>query len=233
MKKPVNPAFFVLMRIADAVPEDYLIRISDPAPSYLAELERETHLKIAKPQMLSGFGQGRILSLLSKMLHPKTILELGTFTGYGSLCLAEGLPPEGKLYTIDNSEENTWLAKKYVNRSPFRDQITFLTGDGLEVLGQLSDLTWDLVYIDADKKKNQKYLELIWAKIRPGGLALIDNTFANGLVWKEEENQKGYVAVVSKMNDDLPGLFPDGEVTIIPIRDGLTLIRKRISAKSA
>lgn len=220
------------MRIADAVPEDYLIQISGPAPSYLFELERETFLKIPKPQMLSGFGQGRILSLLSKMIQPSSILELGTFTGYGTLCLAEGLRSGGKIITIDNAEENTWLAKKYVAISPFHEQIEFRNGDGLEEVQKLKEHNWDIVYIDADKKRNQLYLETAWPSIRPGGIALIDNTFANGMVWNEPENQKGIAKTVAEMNRALPQLFPDGEVTIFPIRDGLTLLRKKIPAKS-
>jgi caffeoyl-CoA O-methyltransferase len=220
------------MRIADAVPEEYLVQISDPAPSYLAELERETFLKIPKPQMLSGFIQGRILSFLSKMMQPGRILELGTFTGYGTLCLAEGLLPNGHLFTIDNSEENTWLARKYAAISPFQNQITFQLGDGLEEVLKLKDQVWDMVYIDADKRRNQVYLETIWPNIRPGGLALIDNTFANGQVWDDPENQKGFVKSVAEMNLALPGLLPESEVTIFPIRDGLTLIRKKFPAKS-
>jgi caffeoyl-CoA O-methyltransferase len=207
------------------IPESYLRLISSPAPSYLNDLERETHLKIPKPQMLTGFSQGRFLSFLSKMTKPSRILEIGTFTGYGSLCLAEGLSKNGKLVTIESSEENVWLAQKYFRLSPFADLIDLRIGPGLELLPTLHEI-WDLVYIDADKNNNLNYLETIWPNVKTDGIVLIDNIFARGAILKPEKVQKGFEKKVAETNRLLPNWKPDAEVTILPIRDGLTLIRK-------
>jgi len=208
------------------IPESYLQLISSPAPSYLQDLERETHLKIAKPQMLTGFSQGRFLSFLSKMIKPSRILEIGTFTGYGSLCLAEGLSKNGKLVTIESSEENVWLAEKYFRLSPFADLIDLRIGTGLELLPTLQEI-WDMVYIDADKNNNLKYLEIIWPNVKKDSIILIDNIFARGAILKPEKDQKGFEKKVNEMNRMLPEWKKDAEVTILPIRDGLTLIRKK------
>jgi len=208
------------------IPESYLWQISSPAPSYLLDLERETHLKIPKPQMLTGFSQGRFLSLLSKMMRPTRILEIGTFTGYGSLCLAEGLTSTGKLITLESSEENAWLAKKYFRLSPYATVIDLRMGNALDILPGIQE-TWDLVYIDADKNNNLNYLELIWPNLKTDGIVLIDNIFARGAILKPESEQKGFEKKVSEMNRILPHWKPDADVTILPIRDGLTIIRKK------
>lgn len=207
------------------IPESYLRQISSPASSYLNDLERETHLKIPKPQMLTGFSQGRFLSFLSKMTKPSRILEIGTFTGYGSLCLAEGLASNGKLITIESSEENVWLAQKYFGLSPYADLIDLRIGLALEILPTLHEI-WDMVYIDADKNNNITYLETIWPALKTDGIVLIDNIFARGAILKPEKDQKGFEKKVAEMNRLLPNWKPDAEVTILPIRDGLTLIRK-------
>ncbi len=205
--------------------DPYIEKIGSPAPAYLKELERETHLKIAKPQMLTGYSQGRILSFFSKLKHAKSILEIGTFTGYGSLCLAEGLQKNGKLYTLETSPENGWLAEKYFKISPFAHQIELIYGKALETLGQLNK-DWDLVYIDADKKNNQQYFEMVWPKVVSGGLILIDNIFARGGVFKSETEQKEFEKSITAFNQILPGLATGGFVTILPIRDGLTIVSK-------
>ena len=203
----------------------YIETISSPLPQYLKDLERETHLKIAKPQMLTGYSQGRILSFFSRFLHPENILELGTFTGYGSLCLAEGLRKDGKLYTLEVSGENAWLAEKYFKISPFDSQIQLMYGQALDTIPTLKH-EWDLVYIDADKQNNQAYFELVWSKVRSGGLVLIDNIFARGGVFKSEAEQKKFEKAVKQFNVLLPQLAVGGTVTILPIRDGLTLVHK-------
>jgi predicted O-methyltransferase YrrM len=175
--------------------------------------------------MVTGFTQGRFLSLMSQLLNARRILEIGTFTGYGCLCLAEGLTPDGIITTIDSSEENTWLAEKYFNISPYSDKIKLHIGKALEVIPTLNEV-WDLVYIDADKKKNLEYLKLCWPSLRQGGIALIDNVFAHGAVLKNKEELKGVEKDVAEMNEIIPGLFSDSTVTVLPVRDGLTLIRK-------
>jgi caffeoyl-CoA O-methyltransferase len=159
-------------------------------------------------------------------MKPSRILEIGTFTGYGSLCLAEGLPPNGKLITIESSEENVWLAEKYFGLSPYADLIDLRIGLAIEILPTLHE-SWDLVYIDADKNNNITYLETIWPSLKTDGIVLIDNIFARGSILKPENEQKGFEKKVSEMNRLLPNWRPDAEVTILPIRDGLTLIRKK------
>lgn len=205
-------------------PFSYAEQISSIAPNYLLELERETYIKMAKPQMLTGFLQGRFLSAISKALGPTNILEIGTYTGYGSLCLAEGLSGNGSLSTIEINPEHLWLAKKYFQKSPYRDQIESFLGSALEIIPKL-DKTWDLVYIDADKMANMAYFKMVWPKLRPGGWVLIDNVFARGGVWKPEANQKPFEKAVAEMNETLQKL-PDGNVICFPIRDGISAIIK-------
>lgn len=205
-------------------PEQYAEKISSPAPSYLYDLERETQLKMAKPQMLTGFLQGRFLSAISKSLEPEAILEIGTYTGYGSLCLAEGLAPNGKLWTIEINPEHIWLAKKYFEISPFNKKIETVLGAGLEEIPKLNQI-WDLVYIDADKMTNLDYFFSTWPKVKPGGWVIIDNTFARGGVWKPKSEQKPFELAVSQMNEQLRNLA-DGNVVCLPIRDGITVIIK-------
>jgi predicted O-methyltransferase YrrM len=203
--------------------EIYLQKCSSPIPAYLNELERETYLKILKPHMITGFAQGRLLALFSKLLNSRFVLEIGTFTGYGTLCLAEGMHPDGKLITLDVSEENTWLAQKYFLKSPYSHIIELITGPAEETIPPLN-FTWDLVYIDADKMNNERYLELVWPNLRVGGIVLIDNVFAHGGIWKE--NPKPFEQAIINLNERLPKKYADATVTMLPIRDGLTVISK-------
>lgn len=175
--------------------------------------------------MITGFSQGRLLALLSQIIQPQRILEIGTFTGYGALCLAEGLAPEGVLYTLERSEENAWLARKYFQLSPYSTRIKLMLGSALDLLPQL-DETWDLVYVDADKPNNLNYVKATWPKLRSGGLVLIDNVFAHGAVLEEKEKMSALGKSLLEFNNGLAGHFPDGKVTIVPIRDGLTVLKK-------
>ncbi len=174
--------------------------------------------------MLTGHVQGRFLAMLARLLNPKRILEIGTYSGYGSLCLAEGLAADGILFTLEISEENAWLARKYFAQSPFAHQIKLKIGPAMASLAEL-DETWDLVYIDADKQNNMDYFLAVWPKLKPGGLLLIDNVFARDGVWKEPENQKPFERAVSAMNVHLSSLA-DGLVVMLPIRDGITCVTK-------
>lgn len=205
--------------------ETYSLACSSPVAEYLIDLERETYLKINKPQMMTGWIQGRMLSLFSRLIKPKTILEIGTFTGYGTLCLAEGLDIEGKILTVEVSEENAWLARKYFSISPFFNKIELKMGLGLEIIPNLTE-NWDLVYIDADKINNKGYFDLIWPKVRAGGLVLIDNTLARGGVFKSEIDKKPFEKAVAELNAYLSDLS-DGFVLMLPVRDGLTAIAKK------
>ena len=174
--------------------------------------------------MSTGFVQGRFLSLISKLLQPNRILEIGTFTGYGALCLAEGLTADGKLLTLESNPENAWLAQKYVALSPFADQIEIRIGKALNIMTEISEI-WDLVYIDADKINNQSYFNLCWPHVRKGGIILIDNVLANGIAWKPESDQKAYQKAILSFNRSL-ALIEDATVTMLPIRDGLTSVLK-------
>lgn len=219
-----NQLIFMRFDPNEAQLDHYLKFASTPVADYLRALERETWLKIPAAHMLTGFAQGRLLSLISILLRPNRILEIGTFTGYGALCLAEGLSPEGKLITLESSSENAWLARKYFEISPFSHQIELKMGVALASLTDLKE-TWDLIYIDADKINNRRYFDTCWPHVRHGGIVLIDNVLANGNVFKTTEDQKPYERAVSELNAFLPGL-KDARVLMLPIRDGLTLIQK-------
>jgi caffeoyl-CoA O-methyltransferase len=202
----------------------YLQQCSTSCPDYLNNLERETHLKILKSNMLTGFTQGRLLSLFSRLIKPVRILEIGTFTGYGTLCMAEGLSAEGKIFTLEFSEENIWLARKYFSLSPFSNQIEIRMGKAEDSLSTLHE-SWDMVYIDADKINNEKYLDMVWPDVRSGGMVLIDNVFAHGAVW--HESRKPFEEAIANLNLKLPEKMKDGMVTMLPVRDGLTVIFKK------
>lgn len=202
----------------------YCEAMSSPCSSLLDELERETHLKTLAPQMMSGRLQGRILSLLSKLVGPEQILEIGTFTGYGTLCLAEGLGQNGKITTIEVNPELTAISEKYFEASEFKDKIKAHSGDAIELIPSLSEL-YDLVYIDAGKKDNAQYLELILPRLNPGGIILIDNVLWAGKVLDPNtvDIKTQTIQAFNKMISEDERL----EVVLIPIRDGLSVLRKR------
>ena len=166
--------------LSDAI-EDYVTNHSEDEPAILKELDRETNLKTLQPRMLSGHFQGRILSVLSKIINPNTILEIGTFTGYSAICLAEGLAKDGMLHTIDINEELYVFQQKYFEKSGFKDQIKQYTGDALEIIPEI-DAKFDLVFIDADKPNYVNYFDLIIDKMNSGGVILSDNVLWSGKV---------------------------------------------------
>jgi predicted O-methyltransferase YrrM len=205
----------------------FLKRISSPISNLLNKLEEETRREFpGGAHMLTGFSQGRLLSLLSNLMKPMRILEIGTFTGYGSLCLAEGLAKDGTLFTIEQSAGHARFASAFFEQSPFAGKIILLEGEAENQLSKLSE-PWDLVYLDADKSSNRKYLEKVWKDVNPGGLVLIDNVFARGGILKPETEQKKFEKAVSELNLILPTLFQNGEVVVLPIRDGLSAVRKK------
>ncbi|MGB8374106.1 MAG: O-methyltransferase [Salegentibacter sp.] len=203
--------------------DDYIISHSAKEPELLAKLNRETHQKILQPRMLSGDYQGRILSLLSKIKAPKTILEIGTYTGYSALCLAEGLPKDGVLHTIDINEELFDFQKKYFEASEFGSQIQQYLGDALEIIPGI-DAKFDLVFIDADKPNYPAYFKLIMEKMNSGGIILSDNVLWSGKVVEEiredDESTKALLHYNKMLNED-----ERIETVILPIRDGLSLSR--------
>lgn len=203
--------------------ERYAEQHSQQEPPLLAALVRETHLRVLQPRMLSGHLQGRLLSVLSKLLAPSYIVEIGTFTGYATLCLAEGLAPLGRLHTIEANEEYEDIQNKYFGQSPYREQIVQHFAPALEVLPTLPDAI-DLVFIDADKKNYLNYLEAVLPKMRTGGVILSDNVLWSGKVVEPVKDNDKHTQVLMAYNERL-ATDPRLETVLLPIRDGLTLSR--------
>lgn len=210
------------------LPEDldrYVVEHSEKEPELLQRLTRETYQKILQPIMLSGPYQGRVLSMLSKLARPKNILELGTFTGYSTLCLAEGLTQEGALHTIDINEELVEFQRKYFDQSPFGSQIIQHTGSALAIIPQL-DIMFDLVFIDADKTNYSRYFHLVIDKLNSGGIILSDNVLWHGKVVKPLDEKDTSTKAVLEYNTLLK-TDKRIETVVLPIRDGLTISRKK------
>jgi caffeoyl-coA O-methyltransferase len=203
--------------------ENYAAQHTEDEPLLLQELNKRTHLNVLQPRMISGHFQGRFLSLLSKMVRPRTILEIGTYTGYATLCLAEGLHPEGVLHTIDIKEELTDLQREFFNRSGYGSQIVQHLGKAADIIPAL-DTTFDLVFIDADKQNYAHYFDLVIEKMNRGGIILSDNVLWSGKVVEEvkhnDKHTQALMAYNQKIKDD-----PRVETVLLPIRDGITLSR--------
>jgi len=202
---------------------NYLDRHCEPEDELLKHINRETHLKVLMPRMLSGHYQGRLLSMLSKMMRPERILEIGTYTGYATLCLAEGLRDTGLIHTIDINSELEEMVSTNFKRSAFSQQIKYHIGNALDVIPEL-DETFDLVFIDADKKNNSTYYNLIFEKVRPGGLIIVDNVLWSGKVLTE--NQDKDTREISQFNL-MVNSDPRVEKLILPVRDGLFMVLKK------
>ena len=205
--------------------ENYAAQHTEDEPLLLQELNKRTHLNVLQPRMISGHFQGRFLSLLSKMVQPRTILEIGTYTGYATLCLAEGLHPEGVLHTIDIKEELTDLQREFFDRSGYGNQIVQHLGKAADIILSL-DTTFDLVFIDADKQNYAHYFDLVIEKMNRGGIILSDNVLWSGKVVEEvkhnDKHTQALMAYNQKIKDD-----PRVETVLLPIRDGITLSRVR------
>ncbi len=203
--------------------DDYVVAHSQAEPKLLKELSHETWQKVLVPRMLSGHFQGRVLSMLSKLIQPKNILEIGTYTGYSALCLAEGLQKEGQVHTIDINEELYDLQRKYFDRSDFGKQIIQHIGNALDIIPTI-DKTFDLVFIDADKQNYPNYLEIILPKLKKGSVLLSDNVLWSGKVLapiaKDDKVTKALVAYNKLLNE-----HPKLETVLLPIRDGLSISR--------
>jgi predicted O-methyltransferase YrrM len=190
----------------------------------LKRINRETHLEVLQPRMLSGHFQGRVLSMFSKMIQPKRILEIGTYTGYSALCLAEGLTSEGKLVTIDVNEELATRVQSYFDASSFSKQINYVISPALEVIPTLNE-EWDIVFIDADKQNYIEYYEMVLPFVKSGGYIILDNVLWSGKVADLEKNDKDTV-LLRKLNDIIHEDIRVEEV-LLPIRDGLMVARKK------
>jgi predicted O-methyltransferase YrrM len=203
--------------------DDYICAHTSEEPNLLYELNRETHLNVLQPRMLSGHFQGRVLSMLSKMIQPKDILEIGTYTGYSSLCFAEGLAEGGHIITIDKNEELEDLVHDFVSRSEYKDQIKCMVGDAMKIVPQLKR-SFDLVFIDADKGNYLNYYSMVMNKIRKGGYIIIDNVLWSGKVLDKVQDNDEDTKVLIELNKTI---HEDSRVeeVLLPIRDGLFVVR--------
>lgn len=224
----MNSVFLILQQILlmNFLPEsidNYAMSHSQNEPELLKELNRETWQKVLNPRMLSGAFQGRVLSMISKLIQPKNILEIGTYTGYSALCLAEGMRKDGMLYTIDKNEELEELQLKYFQKSDYRNQIQQLVGNAIDIIPRLN-VNFDLVFIDADKSNYLNYFHLIIDKMNKGGVILSDNVLWSGKV-VEELNPKDIDTKVLLEYNRLLNEDSRLETVLLPIRDGLTISR--------
>ena len=205
--------------------DEYILTHSDAEPEYLAKVNRATHLRMINPRMLSGAFQGRVLAMFCHMIQPRRILELGTFTGYSALCMAEGLTKEGIIHTIECDDELEDFIQQNLNNSEYGSKVKLHIGDALEVIKQL-DETFDLVFIDADKKEYLAYYEAVLPKLRSGGFILADNTLWDGKVLKDIEHNDKQTIEICRFNDFV-ARDSRVEKVMLPLRDGLTVIRKQ------
>ena len=203
--------------------EDYIEQHSENEPALLATLNKETYQKILLPRMLSGHFQGRVLSMLSKLIRPVNILEIGTFTGYAALCLSEGMQENGQLHTIDIKEELAAIQRKYFDKSPWGNQIVQHLGEAIDIIPTL-EMKFDLVFIDADKENYINYFELILPKMNKGGIILSDNVLWSGKVLEPLQKNDLSTKILLDYNELLKN---DSRVesVLLPIRDGLTVSR--------
>lgn len=203
--------------------DDYVVAHSQQEPELLQQLTRETYQKILQPRMLSGAFQGRILSMISKLIYPKNILEIGTYTGYSALCLAEGMQSDGELHTIDVNEELVDFQRKYFDKSNYGTQIYQYLGEAISIIPTI-DTTFDLVFIDADKPNYVNYFHTIIDKMNPGGIILSDNVLWSGKVLEplkpNDESTRVLLDYNKLLNED-----SRIETVLLPIRDGLTISR--------
>jgi predicted O-methyltransferase YrrM len=204
--------------------QQYVTEHSSAVSPLLSQIDRETHLEVLQPRMLSGHFQGRVLSMLAQLLKPTAILEIGTYTGYSALCLAEGLTPDGKLITIDVNEELAPRVRGYFEASTYAQQIDYRIGNAAQLIPTLQ-YTFDLIFIDADKQQYPLYYEQALEKLKPGGFILIDNVLWSGKVLNTQHQDKDSVLLRElnlKISQDARV-----EKVLLPIRDGLYLIRKK------
>jgi caffeoyl-CoA O-methyltransferase len=203
--------------------EDYIEQHSEKEPALLAALNKETYQKILLPRMLSGHFQGRVLSMLSKLIRPLNILEIGTYTGYSALCLCEGMQEGGQLHTIDIKEELVDFQRKHFDKSPWGKQIVQHLGEATDIIPTL-ELKFDLVFIDADKENYLNYFELILPKMNKGGIILSDNVLWSGKVLEPLQPNDLSTKIIMEYNELLKN-DPRIETVLLPIRDGLTVSR--------
>ena len=205
---------------------EYIEQHSSPESDILQQIVHTTHLEMINPRMMSGHIQGRVLSMLSQMIRPRRILELGTFTAYSTLCLAEGLQQDGLLVTLEHNDELEDMILRNLSLSPLGDKVQLVIGDAMEWLGvQSTDELYDLVFIDADKREYSAYLDAVLPLVRPGGWILADNTLWDGHIIEPEYDKDKQTIALRAFNDKVAQDERLDKV-ILPLRDGLTIIRK-------
>lgn len=205
--------------------DDYILQHSDAEPEYLYRLWRATNLHLLHGRMASGHLQGRLLKMLVQMIRPKTILEVGTFSGYSALCMAEGLEEGGMVYTFEINDEQEDFTRPWIEGSPVADKVTFMIGDAITEAPRLG-ITFDMAFIDGDKRTYQETYEMVLSILKPGGFILADNTLWDGHVIDAAYGHDQQTQGIIRFNDFI-ARDPRVERVIVPLRDGLTLIRKR------
>ncbi len=208
----------------NAAIDDYIDTHSEPEPDYLSDVVRNTNLQMINPRMMSGHLQGRILKLLVEISGAKSIVELGAFSGYSALCMAEGLPDDGHLVSIEIDDENEDFIREQFALVPWGGKIELIIGDAMEVIPTLEQ-GFDLAFIDADKRLYRDFYEMLLPKMRKGGLILADNTLWDGKVLIEQPHANDYQTIAIKAFNDFITADPRVEKVILPLRDGLTLMR--------
>jgi len=205
--------------------EEYISAHISPEGALLKSLYRETNLRLLNPRMASGHIQGRLLKMLVSMIKPHCVLEVGTFSGYSALCMAEALPPQGVLHTVEINDEHEDFIKNWISRSPFADRIRLHIGDALKVVPELG-LEFDLIFIDGEKTEYPDYYGVLTGYLRPGGYIIADNTLWDGHVTDHAYDSDPQTVAVRRFND-MVAADDRMEVSMIPIRDGITIIRKK------
>ena len=205
--------------------DDYILQHIDPEPDYLYRLWRATNIHLLHGRMASGHLQGRLLKMLVQMIRPKTILEVGTFSGYSALCMAEGLEEGGMVYTFEINDEQEDFTRPWIEGSPVADKVTFMIGDAITEAPRLG-ITFDMAFIDGDKRTYQETYEMVLSILKPGGFILADNTLWDGHVIDAAYGHDQQTQGIIRFNDFI-ARDPRVERVIVPLRDGLTLIRKR------
>lgn len=204
--------------------EDYILEHIDEEPDYLSAINRKTWVRLMNPRMCSGHLQGRVLSMIGKMIQPRNVLEIGTFTGYSALCFAESLQEGGCVETIEIDDELEDFIRENFNSSPYQDRIKLHVGEALDIIPALNN-EYDLVFLDADKSQYTRYFELVLPKIRKGGFILADNTIWGGKVVEDVQSNDWQTKEIIRFNDMIKA-DRRVEKVILPVRDGLTVIRK-------
>lgn len=207
--------------------DEYILNHIDEESPYLRALYRDTHLRLLYPRMASGHLQGRLLKMLVTMIRPRLVLEIGTYSGYSALCMAEGLPEGGMLHTFEINDEQEEFTRPWFDNSPWADKIRFHIGDALELLPRLNLTGFDLAFVDGDKRLYSDYYEMILPRLNPDGYIIADNTLWDGHVLEEHPNPHDLQTIRIKEFNDLIARDPRVEKVILPLRDGLTIIRKK------